>query len=275
MAEENRRAFSGLHLRVATGLALAALAVVVVLLTPLWLLTIVAAAVASLAMWEYLRMIEPGVWSWDAWACVAVALGLPFAVLAGPAAACASLGLGLVLAATLSMAGPAELKAKLARARERGWGLVYTGGLIAVLLTIAGLERGRLLLLFLIAAVVAADSGAYFAGHLWGRRKLAPLISPGKTWEGLVGGMVCAAVVGAVFAALFLPDVPAGAGAGLGLALGVFSVLGDLMESLIKRVHGVKDSGGIFPGHGGILDRIDGLLMAGPVMLLLRMLWWQ
>lgn len=275
MAEKPRRSFSGLPLRVVTGLALAALAVVVVLLTPLWVLTVVAAILACLGMWEYLRMVEPGAWSWDGWACVAAALGLPFAALAGPAAACASLGLGLILGTAFSLLGPTELNQKLAHARGRGWGLVYTGGLIAVLLSIAGLEQGRLLLLFVIASVVAADSGAYFAGHLWGSRKLAPRISPGKTWEGFAGGMACAALVGAIFAALLLPDVPALAGAGLGLALGVFSVLGDLMESLIKRVHGVKDSGGIFPGHGGILDRIDGLLLAGPVMLLIRMLWWQ
>jgi phosphatidate cytidylyltransferase len=247
MAEENRRVFSGLPLRVATGLALAALAVVLVLLAPLWLLTMVAASLACLGMWEYQRMIEPGVWSWDAWACVATALVLPFAALAGPAAACASLGLGLILGAAFSLIGPAGLHDKLNRARGRGWGLVYTGGLIAVLLTIAGLEQGRLLLLFVITSVVAADSGAYFAGHLWGSRKLAPFISPGKTWEGFAGGMACAALAGALFAAILLSDVSALAGAGLGLLLGVFSVLGDLMESLVKRVHGVKDSGGIFP----------------------------
>ncbi len=275
MAEENRRTFSGLPLRVATGLTLAALAVVLVLLTPLWLLTTVAAVLACLGMWEYMRMIEPGTWSWDAWACVAAALGLPFTALAGPAAACASLGLALAVGMALSLAGNVELKIKLTRARARAWGLVYTGGLIAVLLTIAGLEQGRLLLLFVIAAVVAADSGAYFAGHLWGRRKLAPSISPGKTWEGLAGGMVCAALVGALFSALLMTDVPALAGAALGLVLGLSSVLGDLMESLVKRVHGVKDSGSIFPGHGGILDRIDGLLLAGPFMLLIRILWWQ
>lgn len=275
MAEEKRRSFSGLPLRVATGLALAALAVLLVLLTPQWLLTTVAAVVACLGMWEYLRMTEPGEWSWDAWACLAIALGLPFTALAGPAAAAAGMGLALAVAMALSLAGNVELKTKLTQARERAWGLVYTGGLIAVLLIIAGLEQGRLLLLFVIAAVVAADSGAYFAGHLWGSRKLASHISPGKTWEGFAGGMACAALAGALFAALLLEGVSALAGAGLGLALGLASVLGDLMESLVKRVHGVKDSGGIFPGHGGILDRIDGLLMAGPFMLLIRMLWWQ
>jgi phosphatidate cytidylyltransferase len=275
MAEENRRAFSGLSLRVATGLALAALAVVLVLFTPLWLLTTVAAALACLGMWEYMRMIETSEWSWDAWACLAAALLLPFTALAGPAAAAASMGVALAAGMVLSLAGLKDLKTKLTLARKRAWGLIYTSGLIAILLSIAQLEQGRLLLLFVIAAVVAADSGAYFAGHLWGSRKLAPNISPGKTWEGFAGGMACAALVGALFAGILLTDVPVLAGAGLGLVLGVSSVLGDLMESLIKRVHGVKDSGGIFPGHGGILDRIDGLLMAGPFMLLMRMLWWQ
>jgi phosphatidate cytidylyltransferase len=275
MAEDNRRDFSGLSLRVATGLALAALAVILVLLTPLWLLTTVAAAVACLGMWEYMRMIETGEWAWDAWVCLAASLLLPFAVLAGPAAAAASMGVALAAGMALSLAGLKDLKTKLTLARQRAWGLIYTSGLIAILLSIAGQEQGRMLLLFVIAAVVAADSGAYFAGHLWGSRKLAPNISPGKTWEGFAGGMACAALVGALFAGILLTDVPVLAGAGLGLVLGVSSVLGDLMESLVKRVHGVKDSGGIFPGHGGILDRIDGLLLAGPFMLLIRMLWWQ
>jgi len=275
MAGEGRRGFSGLSLRVVTGLALAAGAAALILLTPLWVLTLVAAAAAGLAMWEYMRMVEPGPWSWDAWLCVGLAVGVCACSYLGPAGSAAALGLALGLGAALSLAGPDELGDKLAKTRRRGWGLVYTGGLLAVLLTIAGMPQGRLLLLFAIAAVVAADSGAYFAGHLWGRRKLAPRISPGKTWEGLAGGMLCAALVGALFAALFLADVSAPAGAALGLVLGLVSVLGDLLESLVKRVHGVKDSGDIFPGHGGILDRIDGLLLAGPAMLLLRMLWWQ
>ncbi len=275
MASRAGASFSGLPLRVATGLALAAGAALLILLAPLWLLALVAAAAAGVGMWEYLRMVQHGPWSWDAWACLAVAAGLPFCPLAGAGAVAAGLGLALAAGAALSLAGPEELAVRLARARERGWGLVYAGGLIAVLVLIAAQDEGRLLLLFVVAAVVAADSGAYFAGHLWGRRKLAPRISPGKTWEGLAGGLACAALVGALFAALWLDGVSPPAGAGLGLCLGALSVLGDLLESLLKRAHGVKDSSQLLPGHGGLLDRVDGLLLAGPGMLLMRMLWWQ
>ncbi|MBU1453027.1 MAG: phosphatidate cytidylyltransferase [Proteobacteria bacterium] len=133
---------------------------------------------------------------------------------------------------------------------------------------------GRVLLLFALFAVIAADVGAYFAGHMWGKHKLAPSISPGKTIEGVAGGALSSAVLGAVFAGLWLPDTSAGAGALLGALLALVSVGGDLLESALKRAAGVKDSGGILPGHGGVLDRVDGILIGGATFLLLRMLLW-
>ena len=122
----------------------------------------------------------------------------------------------------------------------------------------------RLLLALLI--VVAADTGAYFAGRAFGRVKLAPQVSPGKTWEGVIGGLLAAAAVAALGAPWLgwsaLQILP------LALATAGMSVVGDLLESKMKRQAGVKDSGQLFPGHGGVLDRIDSLAAGLPVMAL-------
>ncbi len=128
-------------------------------------------------------------------------------------------------------------------------------------------KDGPLLVLFLMILTWVADSGAYFAGRRWGRVKLAPRISPGKTREGVYGALVGAAICGALLA-WFRPET------GQPLLLVLFcvgvafvSVFGDLFESLFKRLAGVKDSGRLLPGHGGMLDRIDSLTAAAPVFL--------
>lgn len=127
-------------------------------------------------------------------------------------------------------------------------------------------------LLWLIAIVAAADTGAYFTGRAFGRHKLAPAISPGKTLEGMLGGLALAAAAGAAggWLAGFNPWLFAPAGA----AVGMISVLGDLTVSAFKRNAGLKDSGWVLPGHGGVLDRIDSLLSALPLFLLL-LLWLE
>jgi phosphatidate cytidylyltransferase len=265
--------FRGLGPRVATGLILAAAVAALVLWAPLWGFALAAAAAGGLAMQEYLRMFGDGS-GWGPALCRGLAGALPVAALAGPAAVVAALGLALAGAAALGLAGSEPLAGRLVVVQRRGWGLAYTGGLLAALVVLAGLPYGRRLVLMLVAVVAAADTGAYFTGHLAGRHRMTPALSPGKTWEGLAGGLAAAVAAGVLFAWLFLPDTGAAAGAALGLAMAVLSVAGDLLESLLKRVHGVKDSGGLLPGHGGLLDRLDGILLAGPALLLARMLWW-
>lgn len=128
---------------------------------------------------------------------------------------------------------------------------------------------GEYLVLLLMLLVWGADSGAYVAGRLWGRTKLAPAVSPGKTWEGVCGGLAAAtlAVLGCglwfnldwrALVTLVL----------LGLLTVMFSIIGDLFESMVKRLAGVKDSGRLLPGHGGMLDRIDSVTAAAPVFAL-------
>jgi phosphatidate cytidylyltransferase len=125
--------------------------------------------------------------------------------------------------------------------------------------------------LFLL--VGAADSGAYFAGKHFGQRKLAPLVSPNKTWEGVLGGfMACvllALVYGLIFKFAYSERFPWGFTLISPLLICLFSITGDLFESMLKRERNIKDSGNILPGHGGILDRIDGVVAAAPVYLLL------
>jgi phosphatidate cytidylyltransferase len=125
---------------------------------------------------------------------------------------------------------------------------------------------GALWVLFALVLVQGADIGAFFVGRRFGRHRLAPNVSPGKTWEGVIGGLLASALIavlgGAYFnapLALFLP---------LCLAAVAFSIVGDLTESLLKRFAGLKDSGRLFPGHGGVMDRIDSVTAAAPVLFL-------
>jgi phosphatidate cytidylyltransferase len=127
-------------------------------------------------------------------------------------------------------------------------------------------DNGAWLLLFALLVVMAADIGAYFAGHRFGRTKLAPQVSPGKTWEGVFGGCAASMLVAAVGASLLgWPVVPLLL---LAIVAAAFSVVGDLTESLMKRHSGLKDSGHLFPGHGGVLDRFDSLSAGIPVFVL-------
>lgn len=124
--------------------------------------------------------------------------------------------------------------------------------------------------LFMLALAFGCDTGAYFAGHRFGRVKLAPRISPGKTWEGVLGGMALACLF-AIAGGLWFQQ-PLGIFVPLCLAAAGFSIVGDLLESLLKRSSGLKDSGRIFPGHGGVLDRIDSVTAATPIIAL-GLLW--
>jgi len=127
---------------------------------------------------------------------------------------------------------------------------------------------GPAYVLVLMLLVWGADTGAYFAGRAFGRHKLAPRVSPGKSWEGVMGGMVMTVVVAAVASWLLQPMMGAPLFILLSLVTVAFSILGDLQESMFKRMVDLKDSGGLLPGHGGVLDRIDSLTAASPIFAL-------
>jgi phosphatidate cytidylyltransferase len=143
-------------------------------------------------------------------------------------------------------------------------GVVWVGGGLAFLLMLRDVpDDGRLLLYTVLLTVFADDTAAFFVGRLIGRHRLAPVISPGKSWEGFVAGTLVGIAV--TFFALYEQDVvTTGESLVLGLAIALAATLGDLFESAVKRDLGAKDSGRLLAGHGGVLDRVDSLLWAGP-----------
>jgi phosphatidate cytidylyltransferase len=164
------------------------------------------------------------------------------------------------------------------------WTMLTCGWIVLIGAWVALVElqsRSPWLVLAAMAIVWIADTAAYFCGRAFGRRKLAPQISPGKTWEGVFGGLAAVAVYALCLVSFareagFVPAIGALAVAvwlGLALLLTSISVIGDLFESLLKRHAGVKDSGNLLPGHGGVLDRIDALLAAMPLAALAAQLF--
>jgi phosphatidate cytidylyltransferase len=147
-------------------------------------------------------------------------------------------------------------------------GVVWVGGGLAFLLMLRDVpDDGRLLLYTVLLTVFADDTAAFFVGRLIGRHRLAPVISPGKSWEGFVAGTLAGIAV--TFFALYEQDVvTTGESLVLGLAIALAATLGDLFESAVKRDLGAKDSGRLLAGHGGVLDRVDSLLWAGPAAYL-------
>lgn len=158
-------------------------------------------------------------------------------------------------------------------------GLVYAAVPCALLLWLRGIvlplqpHAGLSLTLSLIFMVIATDVGAYFAGRQFGGPKLAPRISPGKTWAGLAGGMAAAAAAGAACSTFSPYPATFGGGLAVGALLAAVAQGGDLFESWLKRRAGVKDSGALLPGHGGAMDRLDGYAAAIPVFALLAALF--
>jgi phosphatidate cytidylyltransferase len=155
-------------------------------------------------------------------------------------------------------------------------GLPYVGlCAVAMIWLRADPTTGRANLMVLLLLIWASDIGAYLVGRTLGGPLLAPSISPGKTWSGAVGGLAAAVVVGVVSAGLLQPSgtPPPSFGrvACLAAGLGIIAQAGDLLESRIKRHFGVKDSGHLIPGHGGLLDRLDAVLTAAPVAAVLAL----
>jgi phosphatidate cytidylyltransferase len=204
----------------------------------------------------------------------------------------AGLTLGLVLAASFHLGGlgatPAVLiatffgSAMICLARfnpqmpvvemfyKQITGLVYIPFLLGHLILIRDWNNGVTWTFLIMAVIFAGDTAAYYAGHAFGRHKLALSISPGKTVEGAVAGLVANLLVGALFKKCCFPEFGWGCWIALIMVVGVLGQTGDLVESMLKRSVGLKDSGRILPGHGGFLDRIDALIFAAPVLYYFR-----
>jgi phosphatidate cytidylyltransferase len=222
--------------------------------------------------WQLLLAVAALGLGWE-WARLARTVQGPLP--AAPAIMIATLGLSVILAGAGMAAGAAVLLAGTAwwGARNRWFaaaGIPYAGIALVALFWLRAQPNGFLDTMFLVFVVWGTDVGAYVAGRIFGGARMAPKISPGKTWSGAAGGLVVAAIVGAFLAArgrgFDLGAIPAA------LLLSLCGQAGDLLESAIKRYVGVKDSGGTIPGHGGLFDRLDGFLLAAPMACILAML---
>jgi len=138
---------------------------------------------------------------------------------------------------------------------------------LMLLVLVARLPQGKLWILYLLSVIFAGDTAAFYVGRCFGKHGLIQ-ISPGKTWEGTVGGLLANAVIAGIFGSVFFPSLSLTCIVVLGMSIGIFGQIGDLVESLFKRSSDLKDSGTLLPGHGGLLDRIDSLLFAIPVLYL-------
>ncbi|WP_337185423.1 phosphatidate cytidylyltransferase [Phenylobacterium sp.] len=157
------------------------------------------------------------------------------------------------------------------RPADAAYGVLYIAPAALCLVWLRSTNQGHWWTLMLFAATWAADIGAFAVGSTLKGPKLWPRFSPNKTWSGFVGGLAAATGVGALMATQSAFELNVWAAAGIGLAVGLATMAGDLWESALKRRFGVKDSGDLIPGHGGLLDRVDGLMFAVVVMAALRL----
>jgi len=254
--------------RVLTAFVLVPVVTVSVLLAPWAVFFAVVALVASLCFYEYAAIT-------GAFVPLGLAAGL-LILIAPPAETTLILFLSALAAMCLPLGSP-----DLGKATERSaalvLGIVYVFGAwkTAILLhdietpPLRHLTAGRHWLMFALVVNWIGDTGAYYIGRRFGRRKLAPLVSPGKTWEGAIASVVTALIFGVIYLPLAITGVSIAKAAGFSIIANIAGQFGDLAESAIKRGAGVKDSGTLLPGHGGMLDRVDSSMFTLPVLYVL------
>ncbi|MDF1614867.1 phosphatidate cytidylyltransferase [Desulfurivibrio dismutans] len=254
--------------RILTGICTGVAWLLLLLYAPFWLFWLTVGLLTLLILHEYGNMLlvkggEPPLRP------ALLAFGLLPVLAAGQASHTLMVG-ALVIALTglllLTVFRYGSLERPLFFLFSAAFGIFYLGLLMAHLPLLINLENGRHWLIIVSLITVSADSGAYYVGTHLGRHKLCPALSPGKTVEGLLGGVATALLVVGLAVMVFFPAINLLQALLFTFILSLLSVAGDLAESLLKRGAGVKDSGTLLPGHGGILDRIDSLLLAAPLL---------
>jgi len=252
--------------RIITGWVLVGLFVAIFLFSPAWLVCIIATLIILLASWEYLEMTCPEQSLADRSLCLVLASLVPTAACSGRTdCLLGSLSVSLVLLGVRSLVGKKELKASFEELQLCFFGIFYISFTLSHFVLLRNLEDWKPWIFFILIVTYIGDVAAFFSGSSWGKRKLSPLLSPKKTVEGAVGGLLVSVLAGYACKLLFFSALTSAQALWVGAVLSISGQLGDLLESLIKRSYGTKDSGRMLPGHGGILDRIDSILFAGPV----------
>jgi len=249
--------------RIVAGVAMAVVALAVLWAGSLPFAALVS-AVAVVVSWEWGRIVRAG------------GVDAIFVIQAGAviiAVLLASKGLaGLGLIAVLVAAIISALLAFGERGHMAALGALYAGLPALALVWLRGADMiGMLAVLFVLLSVWTTDTGAYFGGRQIGGPKLMPRVSPNKTWSGLLCGIAAAGIIGAIFAMATNVGLHAGRMAVGGMVLGLVAQAGDLFESALKREYGVKDASALIPGHGGFMDRIDGLAAAAVIAAIFAM----
>lgn len=271
-----------------TGLVLAAAILAAVFLLPFLSFALLAGAVFVVSAWEWSRLahfsgVSRGLFAL-AFAFLLLACGflLGFLRLPGESVAMrvgllsALASLWWLVAAWLVRSYPSHASFWSKRWEQSVMGLLVIIPTWAALVFLRGEPGGEWLIVILVVSVVCADAGAFFVGRRWGSHKLAPSVSPGKSKEGFYGGFACSLVFAIALVLVLGPATNNWWLLVLIVPASLASVMGDLLESMLKRQRGVKDSGVILPGHGGVLDRIDSITAAAPVFTLAYILTgWQ
>ncbi|MCJ7440528.1 MAG: phosphatidate cytidylyltransferase [Thermoanaerobaculaceae bacterium] len=263
--------------REVTAFALLPVVLLAIVFLPPWVYLAMVWVIAMFSAWELLALFRRlGQPAPQAPTLVTLGALLPALWLGGLPRAGAVLALALLVVPIAYLLGRYPIQGAAAGIAGATFTVVYfvvTGGAMGFLRTLFPGTMGVKVLLFHCLLIWGGDSGAYYVGSRFGRHKLAPVVSPKKSWEGIAGG-----VLGTFFGlwfcrTLFFPELPLPLGLAIATALSVLAPVGDLVESLFKRDAGVKDSSDLLPGHGGFLDRSDSLFFAAPFVLALFILF--
>ena len=254
-----------------TGLIAAPLLIFLIVMENSWFFSIFVAVATVVALWEFHRIVTPISETADyrLFSAVGYATGVAMILVAATASlemmAFTSFA-GLIICGIVALPRFKSDPAVSDAITRQMFGILYIAWPLGMVVLLHGGESGRLWVLSVLVMIFAGDTAAYYSGSYLGKHKLCPSVSPKKTIEGALGGLVANLLVGILLKLFFFPDIGWGAMLLMSIVAGGVGQVGDLFESILKRRAGIKDSSGILPGHGGILDRIDALLFAIPVV---------
>ena len=249
--------------RIFSALAILSIVLGVILFLPLLSTVLLANVVALLAFVEYAKLARSAGIQMSSVPAGAATLATVTTIALSPPSLPIVLMTSTVVMAATALAGDTREQV-LERVATSGFATLYLGVPIGALAAVQ-VQFGPQVLMVLLGAVIASDTAQYYGGRTLGRHLLAPTVSPKKTIEGAVCGLLASSAALFVVGGLVLPDVGSGSHVLLGLLIAMLGIAGDLFESRLKRASDMKDSSTLIPGHGGVLDRIDGLLLAAPV----------
>lgn len=260
-----------------TGLILLPPLVLLIAVGPPGLLALLVALASLIGLWEYFRIVFKDDFNVAAYPFLLIAAIFAAAIIWAahqqvPAYILAALLLNLAGCAFYGFFRFRPDFPVVSMITRQVCGVVYVPLSLATLVLLYRSDNGAAWVFLVLAVVFSGDTAAFYVGRTWGRRKLCPNVSPGKTVEGAVGGVAGSVVAGSLVKLLALPELPWQESMIFFVAASVLGQAGDLFESILKRTSGVKDSGTLLPGHGGILDRIDALLFVAPLAFLFSIL---